>query len=246
MAKKKKSQRRDAELRIRLTEDERNLLDEIAGKVGGGNGKTSTWARGVLLGAGSNKTIVSLPRIIAREWKDGEDTASNEDVHFIEDLAREGERGCVLLAAEFINRSLMELLETFFALQSGLHRQDAKNLLKGRNAIAPDLSSRANLCLAVGLIQPDSWKAITWLRVLRNKIAHPSHSKEFTDERTAKVLDSFEHAVPHRESATVAAGWTIATTQVEFGDISLAQQRIIVAAATLYLDIRKSLDELVQ
>jgi uncharacterized protein (DUF1778 family) len=41
--------RRSAELRIRLTEDEREILDEAAG------GKTSTWARELLLKAASRK-----------------------------------------------------------------------------------------------------------------------------------------------------------------------------------------------
>ena len=38
-------ERKDSELRIRLTADEREALDEAAG------GKTSTWARGILLKA---------------------------------------------------------------------------------------------------------------------------------------------------------------------------------------------------
>jgi hypothetical protein len=41
--------RRSAELRIRLTEDERETLDDAAG------GKTSTWARELLLKAASKK-----------------------------------------------------------------------------------------------------------------------------------------------------------------------------------------------
>jgi hypothetical protein len=42
--------RRSAELRIRLTDDEREKLDEAAG------GQTSTWARDVLLKAAARKT----------------------------------------------------------------------------------------------------------------------------------------------------------------------------------------------
>ena len=41
--------RRSAELRIRLTEDERELLDTAGG------GKTSTWARTVLLRAAQRR-----------------------------------------------------------------------------------------------------------------------------------------------------------------------------------------------
>ena len=41
--------RKDAELRIRMTQDERKLLDQTA------NGKTSTWARNVLLRAAKRK-----------------------------------------------------------------------------------------------------------------------------------------------------------------------------------------------
>ena len=43
-------ERRSAELRIRLTEDERESLDDAAG------GKTSTWARDVLLKAAARKS----------------------------------------------------------------------------------------------------------------------------------------------------------------------------------------------
>jgi len=42
--------RRSAELRIRLTDEERERLDDAAG------GKTSTWARDVLLKAAARKS----------------------------------------------------------------------------------------------------------------------------------------------------------------------------------------------
>jgi uncharacterized protein (DUF1778 family) len=42
-------ERKSAELRIRMTQEERELLDAAAG------GKTSTWARGVLLRAAKRK-----------------------------------------------------------------------------------------------------------------------------------------------------------------------------------------------
>ena len=49
-------ERMDSELRIRLTEEDRELLDAAAqaalnGKPAQGRGVTSTWARGVLLKA---------------------------------------------------------------------------------------------------------------------------------------------------------------------------------------------------
>ena len=43
------NERKDAELRIRTTQEERDLLDQVGG------GKTSTWARDVLVRAAKRK-----------------------------------------------------------------------------------------------------------------------------------------------------------------------------------------------
>ena len=88
-------------------------------------------------------------------------------------IAPELDRGCVLIAAEFISDALEWMLRAKFE-KEGLGAGDQDELLTDRYAPISDFSLRAKLGWAFGLIDPGLFSALEAIRRIRNLCAHQS------------------------------------------------------------------------
>jgi DNA-binding MltR family transcriptional regulator len=100
-----------------------------------------------------------------------------------ESLIEEGERGQVLIAAEFFQRLLEECLRTRFR-REGASKKLVNALLRAADegwSPLGDFSVRIRVCRAFGLIGEDSYEALESLRDLRNVFAHSDFKVQIND-----------------------------------------------------------------
>lgn len=83
-------------------------------------------------------------------------------------LADETDRGCALMAAEYISNELGELLRAYFV-------EDEKacdSMLESPNGALSTLSARIELAYLLGLIGPIACRELHLVRKIRNEFAH--------------------------------------------------------------------------
>jgi DNA-binding MltR family transcriptional regulator len=97
---------------------------------------------------------------------------ASEDV--LELLGQESDRGCILVAAAWIDELLGDLIRARLID----HKQTIDNLFSGANAPIGTLSARINFAHAMGVIEEDEWKAMHSIRALRNAAAHFETAKK--------------------------------------------------------------------
>lgn len=86
-------------------------------------------------------------------------------------LAGESDRGCALVAAEFLSDALKHYLRVKFT-KEGAPKSLQNRLLEGLLGPLDSLAMRTNICRAIGLIGPKTFKAINDIREIRNRCAH--------------------------------------------------------------------------
>lgn len=118
---------------------------------------------------------------------------------FFEALKNESDRGCVIVAAAFIEDALEVLLRASMSRQRSVVKETIDPLFKG---IGPLSSSwaKAELCRANKLIPEWLYKDLAKIRDLRNQFAHTYRPASFGD---VAVLDTV--------SKLHAFGWSPAT-----------------------------------
>ncbi|MCE9608128.1 MAG: hypothetical protein K8U03_24850 [Planctomycetia bacterium] len=96
-------------------------------------------------------------------------------------LNAESDRGCALVAAEYIDDQLGEVL--LFSLvkmaSKGGDRDAVSNVIR---QFSVDLKAKSGLCLAIGLISCELYQSIQYLKDVRNFMAHFSGSGELSDD----------------------------------------------------------------
>ena len=88
----------------------------------------------------------------------------------------ESERGCVLVAAAFLDRVLEELLCKHFS-----NKLAGDQLVRGFNSPLGTFSSRITAALALGLLTESEHKQIDLVRRIRNEFAHTFANVKFSD-----------------------------------------------------------------
>lgn len=101
-------------------------------------------------------------------------------IPYIELLAKESDRGKVLISTGFIEEQLKEVLLAFM-----LDKPSATELVTGGNAALGSLSSRISACYLLGLISEDEEHDLSLIRRIRNDFAHDIH----TSFKTRSVID---------------------------------------------------------
>jgi DNA-binding MltR family transcriptional regulator len=183
-------------------------------------------------------------RLISRDRRKAS-PASSANVPVFETLMLETDRGCALVAADMIGEELDVLLRAKFISESGIHDKDLDTLMRGVRAPLGDFAARANIAYALGLIEADTWKALDVLRELRNEFAHSHGPKSFTDQQVERIFSSFTQLTDHRQSAILAAGFTIASGQPADG-LSLNRQSFMVSVSVLFVDIKLAIEPLME
>ncbi len=97
-------------------------------------------------------------------------------------LEIETDRGCVLVAAEWLSDHLAALLRTKFSLED-VPKGEQDDLLNGFYAPLSAFGVRASVCRAFGIIPARTFNALTAVRKIRNHCAHSQGVVSFTDKK---------------------------------------------------------------
>ncbi|MGA2501729.1 MAG: MltR family transcriptional regulator [Tepidisphaeraceae bacterium] len=105
-----------------------------------------------------------------------------EDVaRLVDDLARETDRGCALLAAAFVDDVLDVMLRAAF-----VDVPDAVNKILGTGRPLESFGARSHLAYCIGLLGNDVYADINLIREIRNDFAHRQPTSFLAKEIDAK------------------------------------------------------------
>ncbi len=110
---------------------------------------------------------------------------------FVNELKRESDRGLPLVGYALIDSKLAETLDAFFA-----DPKATKRLLFEGNSPLSTFSSRADACLALGLIDDTEYEEINLIRRVRNEFAHAKHGIDFSAARIQGLCSSLMSDLP--------------------------------------------------
>lgn len=180
------------------------------------------------------------------------------------DLCKESDRGCVLIACEFIHDRLEELL------RNGLNGSDPKAMAmiaenlsgENQNSLLGRFWAKQVLAFMMGLIDRDTYDALQALRKMRIEAAHSSKSMflkpadgrldNLIRKAGIKNLDSslslveswFDQSLVWLKNAGLANDWCIQNLKNETGITSKSKFRFIIAIACLDATLSYSVDRL--
>ncbi len=115
-------------------------------------------------------------------------------------LLKESDRGCVMIAAAFLDDALEEVLRSFFRTDPFSLKNAVDPLLAGNGPIST-FSSRIQLCYALMLITTNMRKELDLTRKLRNDFAHTWGPMDFDDPLCVERMKALGHDYATRESA---------------------------------------------
>lgn len=108
------------------------------------------------------------------------------------ELRKESERGCVVLAFAWMDDQLSANLRKFL-LPSAQQSEKADELLGVGRPIG-DAATKIDLCLRLGILQPNTHKSLHMFRRLRNDFAHLASNISFEDQSIHdRVVAIFEN-----------------------------------------------------
>lgn len=108
------------------------------------------------------------------------------------ELRKESERGCVVLAFAWMDDQLTSNLRKYL-LPSAQQSEKADELLGVGRPIG-DAATKIDLCLRLGLLQPNTHKSLHMFRRLRNDFAHLSSNISFENQSIHdRVVAIFEN-----------------------------------------------------
>ena len=111
------------------------------------------------------------------------------------ELAKESDRGCVVLAFAWLDERLAGNLQAYLLPPAKPESLKSDELLSPGRPIG-DASTKIDLSLRLGLLRPNTHKSLHLLRRLRNDFAHLSSPLTFETpsvrDRVAAVLDNEE------------------------------------------------------
>lgn len=107
-------------------------------------------------------------------------------------LGADSDRGCVLIAASWLDKLLEDRLCEHFKKSSGISDDELKTLVSGDFAVLGAIANRARMAMALGLIFKDVYAALRILVDLRNHCAHHPGLVTLTSDRVAQIADKLD------------------------------------------------------
>lgn len=108
------------------------------------------------------------------------------------ELRKESERGCVVLAFAWMDEQLTANLRKYL-LPSAQQSEKADELLGAGRPIG-DAATKIDLCLRLGILQPNTHKSLQMFRRLRNDFAHLASNISFENQSIHdRVITIFEN-----------------------------------------------------
>jgi DNA-binding MltR family transcriptional regulator len=108
---------------------------------------------------------------LRRTKKDLELSLGHNGIAIINALTGETDRGCALVAAEFVSDAIERYLRALMQMR-GASEQEIKDFAVNLNAPLGNLSPRLKALFWFGLIGPKTYRALENLREIRNHCAH--------------------------------------------------------------------------
>ena len=142
---------------------------------------------------------------------------------FLKTIKAESDRGCVLVAAAFLDEALELLLRSKMKSEPQVVKKSADPLLTG---IGPLKSfwAKTELCRTLDLLAEWEYEDLSRIRNLRNLFAHSYEHADFDDPRVIEIvmkLNAFGERIVPQGKATPPAG------------VKEARQRFSLAASWL-------------
>lgn len=109
----------------------------------------------------------------------------NDRDSFHVSLGNESDRGCVLVAAAFIDHVLADLLCTHFS-----NKETGERLVRARLSPLGTFSSRIMAAFALGLLTESEHKQLEIVRRIRNDFAHEFANVRFSESRIKERVQS--------------------------------------------------------
>ncbi len=127
---------------------------------------------------------------------------------FIDTLVKETERGQVLIAAAFLNKSMKELLHIKFK-KEGVSKELLRKLIMDDRSLLFTFGAKIMACRAFGLIRDEDYRALDSVRAIRNDFAHSDFQITLSDPKVTKeinILKSYLHIAETSEICVDQAG----------------------------------------
>jgi DNA-binding MltR family transcriptional regulator len=109
-------------------------------------------------------------------------------------LARESDRGAILVSTAVVDECLAEVLSAWLAAATTKKTKSVRALLQSQGPLG-SLWARAHMALAADLVDDWTFDAIEWLRKLRNQCAHQHGAISFADDAVAEMVKRMAECV---------------------------------------------------
>jgi hypothetical protein len=107
------------------------------------------------------------------------------------ELMLESDRGCVLVAAAWMDELVTKITTDLFAWGDKENQEAGKSLMAGIHAPLGTAWARETLLFALGVISEDLWNGLGALRKLRNRYAHRKTPATLTAAEIEPLLKTF-------------------------------------------------------
>lgn len=113
-----------------------------------------------------------------------------------EELLSESDRGCVIVGAAILEKTLTRIIQSEFK-KNGLSNRYVVKAFDGNGPLGT-LSSRIQIARGFGLISDDVFRDLMMVRKLRNEFAHSDSHCSFDDKLVRTQVDSLVFSKPAR------------------------------------------------
>jgi DNA-binding MltR family transcriptional regulator len=111
---------------------------------------------------------------------------------FFQTIKAESDRGCVLVAAAFLDEALELLLRSRMSKDAGVIKGSIEPLFTGLGPLK-SFWSKTELCFALGLLPDYEHSDLMRMRNLRNLFAHSYTNAAFDDVRVIQIISELKH-----------------------------------------------------
>lgn len=112
---------------------------------------------------------------------------------FFETIKNESDRGCVLVAAAFLDEGLELLLRSRMSKDSAVVKGSIEPLFSGGVAPLRSFWAKAKLCFSLGLVPDNLHADLMRIRSLRNLFAHSYSGASFEDPTVIQLVSELKH-----------------------------------------------------
>lgn len=111
---------------------------------------------------------------------------------FFDTIKLESDRGCVLIAAGFVDEALELLLRSYMTSEKSTVKRSVDPLFNPDGALG-SLGAKSNLCRALKLLSDEEYNDLNGIRELRNYFAHSYVEASFGNLKAIDLVKNLNH-----------------------------------------------------